>query len=177
MRSPYRTRGQVAPQAALLVAPIPEISLLLGKLISSLVVGVTTMVVLAVSTTLIVGADWGNPAAAAVLIIVGVMAAMALALLVSTVAHTAEQAGAYASIAALVLGLLGGVFFPLSQAPGLLNNISLISPHRWLLSGFRDVSYGAGIADLGPNLAVLGGFVLVAGGVGLALAGRRMVQL
>jgi len=163
--------------ARLLVSPIHPAALLLGKLLSSFVIGVLTMAVLAVSTTLIVGAEWGDPIAAAALIMVGVLAAMALALLVSTVARTAEQAAAYASIAALVLGLLGGTFFPLSAAPGVLNTISMISPHRWLLDGFRDVSYGGGLADLGPNFAVLVAFIVVAGGVGLVLAGRRMVQL
>ena len=78
--------------------------------------------------------------------------------------------------AALVLGLLGGTFFPVSQAPGLLATVSYLSPHRWLLDGFRDVSYGAGIADLGLTLSVLGAFVVVVGGIGLASAGRGLVR-
>ena len=82
----------------------------------------------------------------------------------------------YASAASLVLGLLGGVFFPIGRAGGLLARVSWLSPHRWLLEGFRDVSYGAGVGDLGPTLAVLGGFAVVVGGVGMLSARRGLVR-
>jgi ABC-2 type transport system permease protein len=97
-------------------------------------------------------------------------------MLVATIAKTAEQAASYASAAALVLGLLGGVFFPISRAGGLLAQVSWLSPHRWLLDGFRDVSYGAGIGDLGPTLAVLGVFTVLVGGFGLVSARRGLVR-
>ena len=159
----------------IVVAPIPPAAVLLGKMVSSLVIGVVTMVVLAAATTVVVGASWGSPLAVSVLIVAGVVSALALAVAVAAVAKTAEQASAYASIAALVLGMLGGTFFQISRTSGLLATVSYASPHRWLLDGFRDVSYGAGIADLGPTLAVLAGFIVVMGGFGLAAAGRGLV--
>ena len=103
---------------------------------------------------------------------VGVVVAIALAVLVAAVARSAEQAVSYATAAALVLGLLGGTFFPISRAGGLLSKVSLLSPHRWLLDGFRDVSYGAGVGDLGSTLAVLGGFTVVVGGIGSCRPGE-----
>jgi ABC-2 type transport system permease protein len=111
-----------------------------------------------------------------VLILAGVTVAIALSVLVSAAARTSEQAGAYATIAALVLGLLGGVFFPIGDAPGFLEAFSYASPHRWLLDGFRDISYGAGIGSLGPTLGVLALFIVVFGGIGLTWAGRRLVM-
>ena len=162
--------------ARILVSPISPVAVVLGKLMSSLVVGVVSMVVLVGATTLVVGASWGNPVAVAVLIVVGVVVAIAFAALVAAVARTSEQAGAYASIIALVLGLLGGAFFPISRAPGLLSMVSRLSPHRWLLDAFRDVSYGAGVGDLGLTVAVLALFIVVVGGLGLATAGRGLVR-
>ena len=159
-----------------LMAPIGKSAVLVGKMMSSLVIGVLSMVVLVVATTLIVGAEWGDPVAVGILIVVGVVVAIALAVLVAAVARTAEQAVSYASAAALVFGLLGGTFFPVSRAGGLLSRVSLLSPHRWLLDGFRDVSYGAGVGDLGPTLVVLGGFILVVGGIGLVSARRGLVR-
>ena len=108
--------------------------------------------------------------------LVGVVVAIALAALVAAVAKTAEQAVAYAAAAALVLGLLGGTFFPISRAGGLLSVVSRASPHRWLLDGFREVSYGAGVDELGVTLAVLGVFIVVVGGTGLAAARRGLVR-
>lgn len=160
----------------ILMAPIVKSAVMVGKMMSSLVIGVLSMVVLVVATSLFAGAEWGDPVAVGILIIVGVIVAIALAMLVAAVARTAEQAVSYATAAALVLGLLGGVFFPISRAGGLLARVSWLSPHRWLLDGFRDVSYGAGVGDLGATLAVLCGFTVVVGGFGLVSARRGLVR-
>ena len=160
----------------LLMAPIARSAVLIGKMTSSLLVGVLSMVVLVAATTVIGGAEWGNPVAVGVLILVGVMVAIAVAALVAGLARTSEQAVAFASAAALVFGLLGGTFFPVSRADGLLSTVSLLSPHRWLLEGFRDVSYGAGVGDLGATLLVLVGFIVVIGGIGLVATAQRLVR-
>ena len=167
---------EVGTLSRMMVAPIAPAAIVLGKMASALVIGLMSMVVLVVATTLIVGAEWGDPVAVGVLIVAGVIVAIALSVLVTAAARTAEQAGAYATIAALVLGLLGGVFFPISQAPALLTAFSYASPHRWLLDGFRDVSYGAGLGAIGATVAVLFAFILVFGGVGLASARRGLVR-
>lgn len=160
----------------IMMAPIPTSAVVVGKMMSSLIIGVLSMVVLVVVTSLAVGAQWGDPVAVGVLILVGVVVAIALAMLVAAVAKTAEQALSYASAAALVFGLLGGTFFPISRAGGLLSKVSFLSPHRWLLDAFRDVSFGAGVGDLGPTLAVLLGFTVVVGGIGLASARNGLVR-
>ena len=160
----------------ILMAPIARWAVLVGKMMSSLFIGVLSMVVLVAATTLFGGARWGDPIAVGVLIVVGVMVAIAVAALVAAVARSAEQAVAFASATALVLGLLGGTFFPVSRAEGLLSALSFLSPHRWLLEAFRDVSFGAGVGDLGSTLAVLVGFTVLVGGIGLVSAGRRLVR-
>jgi len=160
----------------ILMAPIARWAVVVGKMMASMFVGVLSMVVLVAATTLFGGAKWGDPVAVGVLIVVGVMVAIAVAVLVAAVARSAEQAVAFATAAALVLGLLGGTFFPVSRADGLLSTVSFLSPHRWLLDAFRDVSFGAGVGDLGLTLAVLAGFTAVVGGIGLVSTGRRLVR-
>lgn len=160
----------------ILMAPIATSAVVIGKLMSSLLVGVLSMIVLVAATTLIGGAEWGDPVAVGLLIVVGVTVAIAVAALVAAFARTAEQAVAFASAAALVFGLLGGTFFPVSRADGLLASVSLLSPHRWLLEGFRDVSYGAGVSDLASTLMVLISFTVVVGGIGLVVTARRLVR-
>ena len=50
---------------------------------------------------------------------------MAVMALVATVAKTAEQAANWQAMVALVLGMLGGSFFPVTQAGGLIEKLSL----------------------------------------------------
>ena len=55
--------------ARLLAAPISRASILGAKLLTSFLLGVISMAVLAVATTLLFGADWGNPFGVAVLVV------------------------------------------------------------------------------------------------------------
>lgn len=134
---------QNGTMARLMVAPITRLQLLLGKTASSVLTGLLSMAVLVIGTTLLMGADWGNPLGVALLSLAGVLAATGLAILLATLARTAEQAGNYGAIVAMVLGMLGGVFFPIGQGPELLGVISKVSPHAWLLQGFGDNTAGA----------------------------------
>jgi len=148
----------------LLGAPINRWSIIGGKAITSFVLGLVSMVVLAVGTTLLIGANWGNPVAVAILMVAGVLAALGIMAMVAVVAKTPEQAANWQSIIAVVLGLLGGTFFPLSQGPRLLAALSKLTPHAWFMQGLGDISSGAGLsAVITPTLAMLAFFVVTLG--------------
>ena len=162
--------------ARMLVAPVRHGAILVGKLLTSVVLGVTSMAVLAVATHLALGAHWGDPLGVALLIVCGVLAATAVMALIATLARTPDQAQSWGSMAALILGMLGGSFFPIAQAGGALAALSLASPHGWFLRGLQELSGGAGAsAALGPAAAILA-FALVAGGIA-ALRVNRLVAL
>ena len=158
----------------LLGAPISRWSVLGGKALTSFVLGLTSMVVLAVATTLLIGAEWGNPAGVAVLMIAAILAALGIMAVVAVVSKTPEQAANWQSIVAVVLGLLGGTFFPLSQGPEALSALSKLTPHAWFLQGLGDLSAGDDLSVvITPTLAMLT-FFLVTLGIA-ALAGRGKV--
>ncbi len=160
--------------ARMLAAPVRHGAILVGKLLTSLALGIVSMVVLAVATGILLGAHWGNPLGVALLIVAGVLAATAVMALVATLARTPDQAQTWGSMAALVLGMLGGSFFPIAQAGGALAVLSLASPHGWFLRGLQELSGGASAsAALGPAAAILV-FAVVAGGIA-ALRARRLV--
>ncbi|MGZ8635137.1 MAG: ABC transporter permease, partial [Solirubrobacteraceae bacterium] len=160
--------------ARMLAAPVPRGAILVGKLLTSLVLGVVSMVVLAVATHVVLGAHWGNPLGVGMLIVAGVLAATAVMALVATLARTPDQAQSWGSMAALVLGMLGGSFFPIAQAGGVLGALSLVSPHGWFLRGLQELSGGAGAgAALGPAAAILA-FALVAGAIAATRAHKLM---
>ncbi len=152
--------------ARLLAAPISRASILGGKLLTSLFLGVISMAVLVAATSLLFGASWGNPAGVAVLIVAAILAAMGIMAFIATLAKNAEQAGNWQMVAAVVLGLLGGTFFPVSQAPGILSRLTFVAPQAWFLRGLGDLR-GGGISVVWlPALAMLG-FAVVAGGLAM----------
>ena len=159
----------------LLAAPIPHWSILVGKFLTSLVIGVVSMVVLVVATSVLLGAEWGNPAGVALLVLVGVLSAMAVMALIATLARTSEQTGNYQAIVALVLGMLGGAFFPVAQAGGVIERLSLLTPHAWFLRGLSELQGGGGLVDILPAIGAILAFAAVVGAVALTRV-RRLVQ-
>ena len=153
-------------------APIPRLSILIGKLLTSFVLGIVSMGVLVAMTSLLLGAEWGNLVGAAVLIVVGVLAAMAVMALIATVAKTAEQAGNWQAMVALVLGMLGGSFFPVTQAGGPIEKLSLLTPHAWFLTGLGELQGGGGVGDILPSVAAILGFATLTGAVALMRRGK-----
>jgi ABC-2 type transport system permease protein len=152
--------------ARLVAAPIPRWAILAGKMLTSLIMGLVSMTVLVVATTILFGASWGNPLGVAVLVIAAVLAALAIMALVVTLAKNAEQAGNWQSLVGVVLGMLGGTFFPVSLAPGVLSTLTLFTPQAWFLRGLGDLRSGSFDVVWTPVLTMLG-MAVVAGGIAL----------
>ncbi|NUT50378.1 MAG: ABC transporter permease [Saccharothrix sp.] len=160
--------------ARLLAAPVRRSSILAGKLLTSVVVGVVSTAVLVVASSLLMGAHWGHPAGVALLVLSGVLAATGAMAVVAAIAKTSEQAGGWQAIVAIVLGSLGGAFFPVAQAGGLLEQLSLLAPHHWFLRGLADLA-GGDLAAVLPSVAAMALFAAVTGTVTLLLF-RKVVR-
>jgi len=160
----------------MLVAPIHRSAVLAGKLLTSLVLGFVSMVVLALATHFLLSAHWGNILGVVILIVAGVLAATAVMTLVATFAHTPEQAQSWQAMVALVLGMLGGAFFPVAQAGGLLATLSLATPQAWFLRGLENMTGGAGAsAVIGPTAAILA-FAVITGSLAFIRLGRLVAR-
>jgi ABC-2 type transport system permease protein len=121
------------------------------------------MAVLVVATTYAVGAEWGEPLGVAILVVCGVLAATGVMAVVATFARTPEQAGYWQAIVALVLGLVGGSFFPVYQASGAIEKLSLATPHAWFLRGLGELAGGGGVSSILPAAAAILAFAAVTG--------------
>ncbi|WNV84756.1 ABC transporter permease [Umezawaea sp. Da 62-37] len=159
--------------ARMLASPIRPSSVLIGKLITSLAVGVVGTTVLVAATSLLMGARWGHPLGVGLLIVSGVLAATGIVAVVASLARTSEQAGGWQSVTAITLGALGGAFFPVTQVGEPLATLSLLSPHRWFLRGLADLAGGEVTAVL-PSVGVLTAFALVGFGIASALTRREV---
>ncbi len=157
----------------LLVAPVNPASVIGGKALASFVLGLTSTVLLVIASTWLLSAEWGDPLGVAALVLGGVLAAVGVTALVATLASTTAQAGAYVSIVAVVGGLLGGTFFPISQA-GFLGTIRFLSPQGWLMQGFTQLADGASLADIAAPLIGVFAIALTTGAIAWARASRMV---
>ena len=154
----------------LLAAPVPQWSVLLGKLLTSVIIGVASTSVLVMASAVLMGSHWGDPLGVGMLVVAGVLAATGVTALVASVAGNAEQAGSWGAVVAVLLGLLGGVFFPIAQVGGLAATASLLTPHAWFLRGLGELQGGAG-----PQAALPAtGAMLVFAAVTFAIALLRL---
>lgn len=158
----------------LLAAPISPSSIVGGKSLTSVVIGLVAMVILIIASTFLMGAAWGSPAGVALLVVAVVLAIVAIMTMVGGFARTAEQAGNLQSIVAVTLGMLGGTFVPIS-GEGFLADLSLVTPNAWFLRGLGDLA-GGSVADVMPAFLVLMGIALVTGAIGLTLV-RKAVRV
>ncbi|MGZ4372520.1 MAG: ABC transporter permease [Gaiellaceae bacterium] len=162
--------------ARMLVAPIHRNAVLTGKLLTSLVLGFVSMAVLAIATHFLLSAHWGNVLGVTILIGAGVLAATCVMTLVATLARTPDQAQSWQTMVALVLGMLGGAFFPVAQAGGLLATLSLATPQAWFMRGLENMTGGAGVsAVLGPVAAILA-FATITGALAFTRLGRLVAR-
>ncbi len=160
--------------ARLRAAPIQRSSIVAGKALLAFLLGVLSMTVLIVATHFLMGARWGPPLGVAILVVTGVLAATSIIGLVSGFARTPEGAANMASIVAVVLGMLGGTFFPIGGGDDLLSRLSYLTPHAWFMRGLADISGGAPWTEALPPAGALLLFTLVFGIVGWVFLRRRL---
>jgi len=111
----------------------------------------------------------------AVLVISAILAATGIMALIATFAKNSEQAANWQSVVAVVLGLLGGTFFPVSLAPGILSRLTFVAPQAWFMRGLGDLRGGSLSAVWVPALAMLV-FAAVSSGIALTRL-RHMTEV
>jgi ABC-2 type transport system permease protein len=162
--------------ARLQAAPISRGSIVAGKALLSFLLGVISMTILAVSTHFLMGAEWGPPLGVAILIVTAVVAATSIIGLITAGARTPDGAANLGSIVAVILGMLGGTFFPIGQGDDLLSNLTYLTPHAWFMRGLADISGGASWTEALPAAVALLLFGLVFGVIGAILLRRRLTR-
>jgi len=145
-------------------APIPIGTVLAGKALGALLLGLASMTVLALAARLLLGASWGPPIGTMIAILAVTITAAAIMAAVGTFARSAEQASNLQSIVAVGLGLLGGVFVPPRGV--VAETLALLSPHHWFLTGLGAARSGgewrAVLPSVGAQLTIAAAAVIIA---------------
>ncbi len=158
-------------------APISTGQILTGKAIAVIVTGLSSLLVVYATSSLALGAEWGDPIGTVALIVGAVLAVAGIGTLVTALARTDAQAQGYTMVTTFVLALLGGNFTPPGNMTDTMRALSLATPNGWALRGFTELAAGrGGIGDVLIHLVVLFVIGAVAGVLGLRLLAGRIAR-
>ena len=105
---------------------------------------------------------WGNPAAAAALILVWALVSAGAGVLCGTLFRTPEQANAIGPAVGITLGMLGGCMWPLAVVGSQLRTVGHFAPQSWAVDAWTALlARHGGLGAIGRELAVLAGFAVV----------------
>ena len=143
---------------------VSRVSLIAGKMVPYLFINaVQVLIMIAIGryvvplfggTALTMGGSPGGLILIAASVSFG---AIALALLIASVARTTEQATTVGGVLNIIFGALGGIMVPTFVMPGFMQELANLSPMAWGLEGFLDIFLrDGGAADVLPeSLALL----------------------
>jgi len=147
----------------LLATPTSKATILLGKVISRFGQGMVQMIVLVGFGGLVLGVNWGSslPALAILLVSFG-LTGTALGLMLGAFARTRAQASGFSILFSMLLGSLGGAWWPLEITPQAYQTVVSVLPSTWAMRGLTDVILrNAGVVDILPTAGILLAFAAV----------------
>jgi len=159
--------------ARLFTTPTPRAAILGGKFAASFMTLIVQVVVLMLASAVIFRIHWGEPLAVSLVALGLVVAAAGLGVFIMSFLKTTRQAGPVMGTVLTLSGMVGGLFTTgFQNLPATYETINLLTPHGWVLRGWKLVLAGGGVSDvLWPALVTLGmGIILFVVG---ALVFRR----
>ncbi|MHB1340645.1 MAG: ABC transporter permease [Coriobacteriia bacterium] len=142
--------------ARMLSTPATKLSIVGGKAIGVLMIGVGQFALLLVGTHFLFGVDWGTNIVATVLVgLTEALAAAGLAMTLAALGKSERAIGGIAPAAIMLFAATGGSMIPTEQLPEFLLPVQVISPVYWTVNGFIDLMQGAPVADVLPGVAAV----------------------
>ncbi len=149
-----RTEGTLR---RLLGTPTNKATILSGKILGRLAMGLLQMLILIGFGALALGVNWGRSWSALALVAVAfALAAVALGVLLGALAKTSSQASGLTTTFAMLMSALGGAWWPLEITPPLYQSVVKVLPTTWAMIGFSNVIVrGQGPQAVLPQVGVL----------------------
>ena len=137
--------------------PITPGSIVLGKWISRMALGLVQLAFAMTVGRLVFGVDWG-PSLPMVILVLVMWAAFtaSLALLLANVARTMAQMAGIGVLTSMVLAALGGCWWPIEITPKWMQSLSLAMPTGWTMDAMHKlVNFGYDWTAALPHVAIL----------------------
>jgi ABC-2 type transport system permease protein len=147
----------------LLTTPTRKATYLLGSIAGQVTFALIQMSLLVLFGIFVMKLTWGNnPAALFVILTAAALAAAAIGTAMGAFVKTSGQANGLSIMAGMVMGLMGGCWYPLELFPSIIQTAVKILPTTWAMQGLLDlVLRGRGLLDILPEAGVLLGFAVI----------------
>jgi len=155
----------------LLIAPIPQWSLLGGKLLAQFLMGVGQIALMFLAGALVFHVKLGNSLLGLALITLATCwATTSLGILLVAVIRSRKQLHPITTLIILGTSAIGGSWFPLFLMPKAVQQVGRITLVAWAMEGYnRLMILGGSLADVWVDIGVLVLYGTVCFGVGLKL--------
>jgi len=152
---------QLGVSRRMVAAPVRMATILVGETLGRFGVAMVQGLFIIALSALAFGVGWGDPLAAALVVVAFALVATGAAMVVGVFSNNPDQASALGVMAGMLLGALGGAMVPLEIFPEPAHTIAFVTPHAWAIQGLREVALRNGtIGDVLVELAVLALFGL-----------------
>ncbi|MER6828019.1 ABC transporter permease [Streptosporangium sp. NPDC000563] len=142
--------------------PISARAIVAGEALGRMVIALTQALLIMLGSALIFGVDWGDPPAAAALVVVFSLVGSGAAMLLGSAFKTPGAVISVAMILGLGLAALGGSMLPLESFGGVMQVVAHLTPHAWAYEAFAElVRNGGTIVDILPQFGVLSCYAAV----------------
>ncbi len=140
----------------LLTTPTSKATFLLGTITGQVVMALIQMTLLVLFAYFAFKLNWGNPLGVYIILICSALAAASIGTAMGTFIKSEGQAVGLSIMAGMLMGMLGGCWYPLELFPSFMQTIARIFPTYWSMQGLLDLLLrGAGVAEILPEAGVL----------------------
>ena len=151
-----------------LTTPTSKATFLLGTISGQVAMALIQMTLLVLFAFFAFKLNWGNPLGVFLILTCSALAAAAIGTAMGTFIKSEGQATGLSIMAGMMLGMLGGCWFPLELFPPVMQNIAQIFPTTWAMQGLLDLLLrGAGVVEILPKAGMLIVFAGIFFGVGV----------
>lgn len=148
----------------LMIHPVTKLELVSGKIYGLMLLGAVQIIFFLVVGKFAMGVNLGAnlPAVTLTLLVLGWVGS-SLGVLIGSVMAAEDRVTGICVMASLLMGALGGCWWPLEIAPPTLQKVALCLPTGWALKALHQlISFGSGFTTVVAPLLVLASFGLVA---------------
>jgi len=145
--------------------PIPRGSVVFGKWLGRMALGLVQIAFAVLAGTVLFGMDWGDaPLAVATLLVSWAAFNASLGILLGNLARSTGQMTGIGVMTSMVMAALGGCWWPIEVTPASMQRLALWLPTGWAMDAMHKlVSFGYGGEAVLPHVAALAGGALVLG--------------
>jgi len=153
----------------LIMSPATRFQVMTGYFMSFFLVGSIQFLLLIILSSVLFGVEWGDPIGLLALITSLLFCVVGLGIAIAAFVKTAEQQSAIGTLIIISTCMLGGVFWPLSIVPAIMQKIANFVPQTWAMEGFTAlITGGGGVGNIMMPSIMLLGFAVLFLSVGLS---------